>query len=220
MSRHQAKEELFEQFARVAKALGNAKRLELVDLLAQGERSVEALARVTRMNLTTASAHLQALRRARLVATRRDGTRIYYRLAGPEVAGLYLQLRRVAEDRLPEVPGAAAALLGPADTEEIGREELWRRAQAGEVTVVDVRPREEYAGGHLPGALSVPLDELAERLAELPEDAEVVAYCRGPYCTLSHDAVRLLRERGRLARRLPDGVLEWRAADLPVETAA
>ncbi len=220
MSRHQAKEELFEQFARVAKALGNAKRLELVDLLAQGERSVEALARVTRMNLTTASAHLQALRRARLVTTRRDGTRIYYRLAGPEVAGLYLQLRRVAEDRLPEVPGAAAALLGPADTEEIGREELWRRAQAGEVTVVDVRPREEYAGGHLPGALSVPLDELAERLAELPEDAEVVAYCRGPYCTLSHDAVRLLRERGRLARRLPDGVLEWRAADLPVETAA
>jgi rhodanese-related sulfurtransferase/DNA-binding transcriptional ArsR family regulator len=220
MSRHQAKEELFEQFARVAKALGNAKRLELVDLLAQGERSVEALARVTRMNLTTASAHLQALRRARLVATRRDGTRIYYRLAGPEIAGLYLQLRRVAEDRLPEVPGAAAALLGPPDTEEIGREELWRRAQAGEVTVIDVRPREEYAGGHLPGALSVPLDELAERLAELPEDAEVVAYCRGPYCTLSHDAVRLLRERGRLARRLPDGVLEWRAADLPVETAA
>jgi DNA-binding transcriptional ArsR family regulator/rhodanese-related sulfurtransferase len=220
MNRHDAKEELFEQFARVAKALGNAKRLEILDLVAQGERSVEALASATGMNLTTASAHLQALRRARLVATRRDGTRIYYRLAAPDVAGLYLQLRRVAEERLPELGPAAAAFLGPDDTEEIGRDELWRRAQEGSVTIVDVRPSEEYAGGHLPGALSIPLAELGDRLAELPEHAEVVAYCRGPYCVLSHDAVRLLRSRGRAARRLADGVLEWRAADLPVEHAA
>jgi rhodanese-related sulfurtransferase/DNA-binding transcriptional ArsR family regulator len=221
MSRQaQAKEALFDQFARVAKALGNPKRLELVDLLAQGERSVEALTRASGMNLTTVSAHLQALRRARLVATRRDGTRIFYRLAGGDVAGLYLQLRRVAETHSPELPGAAEAFLGPDDTEQIGRDELWRRARDGSVTVIDVRPAEEYAGGHLPGAVSVPLDELADRLDELPADTEVVAYCRGPYCVLSHDAVRLLRDHGRLARRLADGVLEWHAADLPVESSA
>lgn len=213
----EAKEALFEQFARVGKALGSAKRVELVDLLAQGERSVEALARVTGVNLTTISAHLQALRQAHLVTTRREGTRIYYRLAGPAVAELYLALLHAAEQSQPGLPDVAEAYLGTDDVEEIGREELWRRAEQGAVTVIDVRPAEEYAGGHLPGAVSIPLDQLADRLSDLPPGAQVVAYCRGPYCALSYAAVRLLREHGIPARRLADGVLQWRAADLPVE---
>ncbi|GAA1970804.1 metalloregulator ArsR/SmtB family transcription factor [Isoptericola halotolerans] len=216
MGRREEKELLFDQFAHVARALGNAKRLELVDLLAQGERSVEALAATSGMNLTTVSANLQALRRANLVATRREGTRVYYRLAGPDVAGLYLQLQRAAEARSPGLSPAAEAFLGPDDTEEIGRDELLRRLDEGSVTLLDVRPAEEYAGGHLPGAVSIPYDELAERLDELPTGTEVVAYCRGPYCVLAHDAVRTLRDRGRVVRRLADGVLEWEAARLPV----
>jgi rhodanese-related sulfurtransferase len=210
---------VFEQFARVTKALANPKRLELVDLMAQGERSVEALARATGMNVTTASAHLQGLRRARLVATRREGTKVFYRLAGSDVAGLYLQVQRTAEAHLPDLADAASRFLGPEDTEEIDRDELWRRARDGTVTVIDVRPAEEYAGGHIPGAISIPLDQLAARLSDLPADSEVVAYCRGPYCVLSHDAVRMLRADGRVARRLSDGVLEWHAAALPVATA-
>ncbi|HWS58433.1 MAG TPA: rhodanese-like domain-containing protein, partial [Actinotalea sp.] len=153
------------------------------------------------------------------VTTRRDGTRVFYRLAGPDVAGLYLQVQRLAENRLPDLAAAREAFLGPEDVEQIDRDELWRRAEQGAVTVIDVRPAEEYAGGHLPGAISVPLDELADRIAELPTGREVVAYCRGPYCVLSYAAVRLLRDHGRPARRLADGVLEWRAAELPVEGA-
>ena len=218
MSRREAKDEVFEQLARITKALASPKRLELVDLMAQGERPVEALARAADMNLTTASAHLQALRRARLVATRRAGTQVFYRLADDDVATLYLQVQRLAEAHLPDLAAAASRFLGPDDTEEIDRSELWRRAQDGSVTVIDVRPSEEYAGGHIPGAVSIPLDQLADRLADLPADTEVVAYCRGPYCVLSHDAVRLLRDRGRSARRLADGVLEWHAAQLPIVT--
>lgn len=217
MDRRSAKDALFEQFARVGKALSSPRRIELVDLLAQGERSVDALARLTGMNVTTASAHLQALRRANLVTTRRDGTRVFYRLAGPDVADLYLRIQRTAESHLADLTSARADLLGPPDVEEIDRDELWRRARAGTVTVVDVRPAEEFAEGHIPGAVSVPLDELAARLADLPVDVEVVAYCRGPYCVLSGDAVRLLTRHGRAARRLPDGVLEWRAAKLPLD---
>jgi rhodanese-related sulfurtransferase len=220
VTRREAKDAVFEQFARVTKALASPKRLELVDLMAQGERSVEALARATAMNVTTASAHLQALRRARLVATRREGTKIFYRLAGRDVAGLYLQVQRTAETHLPDLAVAASAFLGPDDTDEIDRAELWRRAQDGSVTVLDVRPVEEYSGGHIPGAVSIPLDQLADRLAELPADTEIVAYCRGPYCVLSHDAVRMLRDNGRIARRLADGVLEWHAAELPIATAS
>jgi rhodanese-related sulfurtransferase/DNA-binding transcriptional ArsR family regulator len=210
------KDAVFEQFTRVAKALSNPKRLVLVDLLAQGERSVERLAEASGQNLTTCSAHLQALRQARLVTTRRDGTKIFYRLAGPDVAALYLQLQRVTENHLPDLGAARDAFLGIDDTEAIGRDELWDRLNADEVAVIDVRPGDEYAQGHLPGAISVPLDQLADRIAELPADAEVVAYCRGPYCVLSFDAVRLLRERGLTARRLADGVLEWQAAELPI----
>jgi rhodanese-related sulfurtransferase/DNA-binding transcriptional ArsR family regulator len=218
MSRREAKDQVFEQFARITKALASPKRLELMDVMAQGERPVEALARGTGMNLTTASAHLQALRRARLVTTRREGTKVFYRLAGDDVAALYLLVQRIAEAHLPDLAEAASRFLGPDDTEEIDRAELWRRAQDGTVTVIDVRPAEEYTGGHIPGALSIPLDQLADRLADLPADTEVVAYCRGPYCVLSHDAVRMLRDSGRTARRLSDGVLEWHAAQLPIAT--
>jgi rhodanese-related sulfurtransferase/DNA-binding transcriptional ArsR family regulator len=213
----EAKHAVFEQFSRIGKALSSATRVELIDLLAQGERPVDSLARATGVNLTTVSAHLQALRQAHLVTTRREGTRIFYRLAGPDVAELYLQVQRLAENHLPDLPAVREAFLGPEDVERIDRDELWRRAEEGAVTVIDVRPAEEYAGGHLPGAISIPLDQLAERLADLPTGGEVVAYCRGPYCVLSYAAVRLLRDHGRTARRLADGVLEWRAADLPVE---
>ncbi|SFQ69314.1 Rhodanese-related sulfurtransferase [Amycolatopsis arida] len=214
-----AKTALFDQFARVGKALGSGKRLELLDLLAQGERTVESLARAAELNLTTASAHLRTLRHANLVATRRDGTKVYYRLAGVDVAALYALVRAVACAHLPDAEAAKAAYLGP-DTEQVDRDELLRRVRAGRALVIDVRPREEYAAGHIPGAVSVPLHELPERLADLPADQEIVAYCRGAYCVLAHDAVRLLSEHGRPARRLADGMLEWRLADLPVATGA
>ena len=217
MGDRDAKNALFEQFARVGKALSSGKRLELLDLLAQGERTVEALARAAGLGLTTASAHLQHLKRAKLVTTRRDGTRIYYRLAGADVAGLYALVRTVASEHLADVAAARAAYLGP-DIDHVTREELVRRVASGRVTVIDVRPAEEYAAGHIPGAVSIPVAELTDRLAELPPDQEIVAYCRGAYCVLAHDAVRLLAAHGRPARRLADGMLEWRLADLPVAT--
>jgi rhodanese-related sulfurtransferase/DNA-binding transcriptional ArsR family regulator len=216
----QRKAALYEAFARTGKALSSGKRLELLDLLAQGERTVDALARAAGLNLTTASAHLQTLKQAGLVATRRDGVRIHYRLAGDDVAALYALLRQVARTYQAEVEPARTAYLGTDDAEEVDREELLARAQAGGVVVLDVRPAEEYAAGHIPGAISIPVDELAERVAELPDDAEVVAYCRGAYCVLAYDAVRLLHARGRKAVRLTDGMLEWRLAELPVDSGA
>lgn len=215
MGDRDAKNALFDQFARVGKALASGKRLELLDLLAQGERTVDALARSAELGLTTASAHLQTLKQANLVVTRREGTKIFYRLAGNDVAALFALLRTVADDRLPDVRTAREAYLGD-DTDAVSREELLDRVRSGRATVIDVRPAEEYAAGHIPGAVSVPLDELADRLAELPADQEIVAYCRGAYCVLSHDAVRLLTAQGRTARRLVDGMLEWRLAELPV----
>ncbi|MTD57297.1 ArsR/SmtB family transcription factor [Amycolatopsis pithecellobii] len=217
MGDRDAKTALFDLFAQVGKAMGSGKRLELLDLLAQGERTVEALARAADLGLTTASAHLQTLKRASLVATRRDGTKIYYRLAGADVAALYALVRTVAGEHLAEVPAARSAYLGP-DTDHVSREELLRRVDSGQATVLDVRPAEEFAAGHIPGAVSIPLEELAARLAELPPDQEIVAYCRGAYCVLAHDAVRLLTAHGRPARRLADGMLEWRLADLPIAT--
>jgi rhodanese-related sulfurtransferase len=211
-----AKTALFDQFARVGKALASGKRLELLDLLAQGERPVEALAQAAGLGLTTASAHLQTLKQANLVAARRAGTKIYYRLAGTDVAALFALLRSVANAHLPDVEAARVAYLGT-DAEQVTREELLRRAGNG-ILVLDVRPHEEYAAGHIPGAISVPLDELPNRLAELPADQEIVAYCRGAYCVFAHDAVRLLTAAGRPACRLADGMLEWRLADLPVAT--
>ncbi len=214
------KAELFEHLARVGKALGSGKRLELVDLLAQGPRSVADLAATAGLGLTTASAHLQALKHAGLVATSREGTTIRYRLADAEVAALYAQLRAVAATHLPDVGAAHRRYVGDEDTEEIDRAELVRRVEAGEVVVLDVRPAAEYAAGHIPGAISIPIDELPRRLDELPAATQIVAYCRGPFCVFAHDAVRVLTSEGRRAVRLADGMLEWRLAGHPVEAVA
>lgn len=218
------KAELFAEFARVGKALGNGKRLELLDLLTQGERSVETLAAAAGLGLSTASAHLQALRQAGLVTTRRDGNRIHYDIAGPDVLQLYSLLRSVGQEHVADVEPKRVAYLGLEGTrseeEEVNRDELLSRARAGTVTVLDVRPVEEYHAAHIPGAVSIPLDQLQERLAELPQDREIVAYCRGAYCVLAYEAVDLLRSAGRSAQRLNEGMLEWRLGGLPVEAAA
>ncbi|TQJ36978.1 ArsR/SmtB family transcription factor [Streptomyces sp. SLBN-115] len=214
------KAELFDALAQTGKALSNGKRLELLDLLAQGERSVDALAKAAGLGLTTTSAHLQALKHAGLVTTRRSGVRIHYRLAGEDVAALYALLQQVARTHRAATEQARTAYLGPENTEQLTREQLLERVRAGTATLVDVRPSAEYAAGHIPGALSVPLDQLEARLAELPDDVEVVAYCRGTNCVLSHDAVRLLTGCGHRALRLADGMLEWRLAALPVEVGA
>lgn len=219
------KTELFDQLARVGKALGSGKRLELLDLLAQGERSVENLAATAELGLSTASAHLQVLKQAGLVTTRKEGTKVHYALAGLDVARLYELVRTVAADRIADVERARDDYLHSGRTgtppdagEEVTREELLTRAAAGEVTVVDVRPSEEYAAAHIPGAMSIPLEDLARRIGELPEGQEVVAYCRGAYCVLAYEAVDMLRASGLRARRLQDGMLEWRLTDLPVES--
>ncbi len=225
MGDRQKKAELFEQLARVGKALGNGKRLELLDLLAQGERSVENLAATAGLGLTTASAHLQVLKQAGLVLTRREGTKIYYDLAGLDVARLYEHIRTVATDRVAEVRQARDGYLGTDHTlatdatqaQEVGRDELLAMAASGRITVIDVRPVEEYAAAHIPGAVSIPLEDLHQRLAELPAEQEIVAYCRGAYCVLAYEAVDLLRTQGRQARRLQDGMLEWRLTGLPID---
>ncbi|AJF65257.1 ArsR/SmtB family transcription factor [Streptomyces vietnamensis] len=213
-----SKAELYDAFAASGKALASGKRLELLDLLAQGERTVDALAKAAGLNLTTASAHLQTLKRAGLVATRREGVRIHYRLAGQDVARLFALLRKVAENHRAAVPAARDAHLGEDGAAEITHEELRARVEAGDVVVLDVRPVEEYLAGHIPGAISIPVDELADRIDELPEDTEAVVYCRGEYCVLAYDAVRLLTGHGRRAIRLNDGMLEWRLAEMPVDT--
>lgn len=214
-----AKAELFDRIALVGRALGSGTRLELLDLLAQGPRSVADLAAAARLGLTTASSHLQVLKRAGLVATRRQGTTIHYRLADVDVAALYLQLRTLATTRLPDADLARRRYLGTTggdNTVEVGRDELLHRARAGEVVVLDVRPAHEYAAGHIPGAIGIPVDELAARLCELPAEVEVVAYCRGAFCVFAYEAVRLLTAHGRRAARLAGGMLEWQVAGLPV----
>jgi rhodanese-related sulfurtransferase/DNA-binding transcriptional ArsR family regulator len=215
-----AKDALFAEFAAVGKALGNPNRLELIDLLAQGPRSVEDLARAAGLGLSTCSAHLQRLLAAGLVTTRRDGTRIWYSLSGDDVAALFAELRSVAQLHRPHTELARRSYLGPDDLEQVAVTDLLGLAATGEVVLLDVRPASEYAAGHLPGAVSIPLDELAGRLAELPADREVIAYCRGAYCALAHDAVRLLTAHGRQARRATDGILEWRGSGVPVEAGA
>ena len=220
MSDRSRKEALFAEFAAVGKVLGNPKRLELLDVLSQGARSVEDLAAAASVGMSTCSAHLQTLREAGLVEPRREGKRIYYSLTGDDVAGLWEYLRRVAQAHRPHTELARRAYLGPEDTDAVDTDELLRRLEAGDAVILDVRPEPEYAGGHLPGALHIPLEELTDRLAELPRDREIVAYCRGQYCVLAHQAVRLLNDKGLNARRATDGVLEWRLAGLPVETGA
>jgi rhodanese-related sulfurtransferase len=220
MGDREAKTALFDEFARAAKALASGRRIELLDVLANGERTVEALAGEVGLSLANASQHLQVLRHAGLIAGRRHGTSVRYRLAGPQVFELWRALRAVGASRLAEVERLAGAYLGARDElEPVTREELARRLQDGDhLVVLDVRPAAEYAAGHLPGAVSIPVGELRRRLAELPGDREIVAYCRGPYCAFAHEAVAILREAGRSARRLEDGLPEWRAAGLAVTT--
>lgn len=212
---------LFDGLAVVGKALGSPRRLELMDLLAQGERTVESLARTADMGLTSVSAHLQVLKLANLVATRREGTKVYYRLAGDDVADVYDRLRTVALHRSADVDRARAAYLSlPGDSEvgTLSREELVELMRNEQVTLLDVRPCEEYRAGHIPGAVSVPLSALPDDAKLLRKAQQVVTYCRGSFCVMAHDAVRLLAASGVAARRLEDGMLEWRTHGHPVET--
>ncbi len=219
MGNRQAKNALFDGFADVAKALGNGRRVELVDVLAQGDRHVEELAGEIGQSIANTSHHLQVLAAAGLVATRRDGNRIYYQLASDEVEQLWSVLRSVAQTHIDDLDELAADYLGNRSRlEEIGRDELAKRLDGGTLIVIDVRPEAEYVAGHIRGARSVPIDQLSEMVRGLPADVEVVAYCRGPYCVFADDAVRLLRRRRRNARRLQDGFPEWRAAQHPIAT--
>jgi len=208
MSSAQAKTALFEAIAMMGKAFASPVRLELLDLLAQAPRTVEQLARASGQSTANASQHLQALHAAGLVRRTREGTSVRYALAGDDALALWLALRDVSVTKLAEVERAARDYVGE-DVETIGREELLARLDRGEVVLIDVRPPDEFAAGHIDGARSIPLAELEQRLAELPADREVVAYCRGPYCTFAHDAVRALTSAGRRARRLRDGWPEW-----------
>jgi rhodanese-related sulfurtransferase/DNA-binding transcriptional ArsR family regulator len=212
------KHELFSQLARVGKALSNANRLEILDFLAQGEHSVEALARACGLSVANTSQHLQQLRQTGMVAARKDGQLVFYRLAGNEVVDLVGAVRRMAEHTLADVERLVNAYLTVKDSlEPVPRKELVKRAQRGLVTVLDVRPADEFAAGHVPGAINVPVGQLGKRLKELPAGQEIVAYCRGPYCVLAYEAVAKLREHGFKARRLEDGFPEWKTAGLPVE---
>ncbi len=212
-----SKDALYDRLAVVAKALGNGRRAELVDVLAQGERHVDELAHEIGQSVANTSFHLRMLAAAGLVSTRREGTRVHYRLTSDRVGELWRAVRAVAAAHLAEIEELAAAYLGDRDgLEQITRDELLTRMDTGDLVVVDVRPRAEFDAGHLPGARSIPIDELPERLEELPPDVDVVAYCRGPYCVFADDAVRRIRHRGRRALRLEDGFPEWLAAGHPV----
>src|SRR6516165_8537544 len=219
MSRVGPKQQVFEGLAQIAHALAHAHRLELLEHLAQGERSVEDLATRASLTLANASRHLQILRRATLVEGRRDGQRVYYRLAGDDaVIGLLSALSRVGERNSAEIARVMASYFRARDEfEPVSRDELLDRLRCGAATVLDVRPEDEFADGHLPNALNIPLSQLERRLAELPAEREIVAYCRGPWCVLSFEAVALLRQRGHRARRLEDGFPEWKVAGLPID---
>lgn len=209
---------LYEQVARIGKALASPKRLELIELLCQGEKAVELLAAQAGISVKLASAHLKELRLARLVETRKDGKYVLYRLSSTSVADLWVTLRTEAEDRLVELQVALAQLVKYGDElQGLDRKAILKKAAAGEVLILDVRPAEEFDVAHLPHARSLPVDELKKRLAELPRNTPVVAYCRGPFCLMAKDAVALLRKRGYRAMHLTDGVAEWRAHGLPIE---
>ena len=215
MSTH--KQTLYEQLARLGKALAAPKRVEMLDALSQGPRTVERLAAATLQTIANASQHLRVLRESRLVESEKHGLYVTYRLASDAVGTLLVHVRELGEAQLAELQQAREALLAEApNVEAVDRSTLLARVRSGDAILIDVRPHEEYVAGHLPGALSIPLEELAARLKELKKGREVVAYCRGPYCMLSADAVRVLSRRGFRARRLSDGVLEWRAAGLKV----
>jgi rhodanese-related sulfurtransferase len=223
MTPRRFKDAIYEQVARMGKALASPRRLELVDLLAQGPRTVEVLATQSGQSVANTSQHLQVLRAARLVATQKEGLYVTYRLADDHVATFFLEMRRLAEARLGEIEQIARSFLAQRQAlEPVNREELLGRIRRGEVTVLDVRPTEEYRAGHIPGAISLPLAEIKRRLAELPRGREIVAYCRGPYCVMAIEAVRVLRAHGLRAVRLEDGVPDWRARgfDVAVESEA
>ncbi len=221
MSSSNFKHDLFVQFARVGKALSNANRLVLLEYIAQGERSVDALAKVSGLTVANTSQHLQQLRQAGLVSCRKQGLKVFYTLSGNDVIGLLDALRGVAERHVADVERLVNTYLTVKDElEPVPRRELLQRVRDGLVTVLDVRPSEEYAAGHVPGAVNVPLPELEHYLEELNPEQEVVAYCRGPHCVLAFDAVASLREKGLKARRLEDGYPEWKSAGLPIETGS
>ncbi len=212
------KDSIYEQVARVGKAASAPKRLELLDLLCQGPRSVEALALQAGISLANASQHLQVLRGARLVDAEKKGLRVEYRLASEDVCQFFLTLRGLAESRLTEIDQVTRDYFESRGAmEAVEGDELLRRVRDGEVTVLDVRPAEEFRAGHIPGALSIPVSELKARLRELPKDREIVAYCRGPYCVMALEAVQLLQAKGFEAHRMEQGVVDWRARGWPVE---
>lgn len=218
MSSDNFKHQLFNQFARVGKALGNGNRLELLEFLAQTERSVEQLSTIAGLTLANTSQHLQHLRQAGLVTSRKQGLKVYYQISGTDVMDLLHVLRLVSERHIAEVDRLVDTFLTVKDNlEAISRQELLSRTQDGLVTVLDVRPAEEYAAGHVPGAVNIPLSELQQRLDEFDKEQEIVAYCRGPHCVLAFDAVASLRQHGIKARRLEDGYPEWKAAGLAIE---
>ncbi len=212
------KQQLFTQFARVGKALSNSNRLELLEFLAQGERSVDALARVAGLSIANTSQHLQQLRQAGLVSSRKEGLKVYYQLSGDDVVGLFEFLRQVAGRHLADIGQLVDVYLTTKDSlEPMPQKDLLNRVRGGLVTVIDVRPPLEYAAGHVSGAVNIPLDELEQHLEEFDVKQEIVAYCRGPYCVLAFDAVAKLRQKGLRAQRLEDGYPEWKLAGLPVE---
>jgi len=215
------KDRLYGQFARIGKALSSPHRLEILELLAQGERTVDSLATEIGLSLANASQHLQALRQAALVESRKDGLHVSYRLADPAVIELCTALRIVAEHRLADLERLVREHFGDrSDAEPVQMDELLKRARSANVVILDTRPATEYAAGHIVGAISVPVDDLQQRLRQLPKRKEYVAYCRGPYCVYADRAVEILRSNGRRARRLLEGFPEWRAAGFPVETSS
>jgi len=219
MSSGNFKHDLFAQFARVGKALGNGNRLELLEFIAQAERSVEELSKIAGLTVANTSQHLQHLRQAGLVTTRKEGLKVFYSISGDDIVDLLDALRLVAERHVADVDRLVSTYLTVKDSlEPILRTELLERVRNDLVTVLDVRPPEEYSAGHVPGAINIPLSELEQRLDELGQDKEVVAYCRGPHCILAFDAVASLREKGLKARRLEDGYPEWKTAGLPIES--
>lgn len=220
MPERKFKDAIYAQFARLGKAVAAPSRLELLDLLAQGPRTVEVLADQAALSVANASQHLQVLRAARLVEAEKQGLHVEYRLAGTDVADFFFALRRLGEHRLAEVTAVTREYLGARGAmEPVSDEELLRRVRAGSVTVLDVRPAQEYRAGHIPGAISIPLAELKARLRELPKKREVVAYCRGPYCVFAAQAVTLLRKKGFRAYRMKAGVLEWRSRGWRLDAA-
>ena len=217
MKAREFKDLIFQQFANIATAFSSPKRLEIIDILEQGEKDVETLSRQISATFANTSRHLQILKNARLVESRRDGVRMYYRLADEKVFNCWKSLQSLAENRVAEIREVLRDFLGERNAmNAMSKEELWSRIESNDVIVLDVRPEEEFSSGHIPGAISIPLSELRERLNEIPHDREIVAYCRGPYCVLSPEAIKILLDEGYDASRLEEGLPEWREAGLPV----